>query len=46
MDDKTLIQIIYKKSIYNKHLNLASKKLLHLFLFILPLYICFHKPLY
>jgi hypothetical protein len=46
MDEKTLVQTIYKKYTYNKHLNLAIKKLLHLFLSILPLYMCFHIPLY
>jgi hypothetical protein len=46
MDEKTLVQTIYKKSTYNKHLNLAIKKILHLSLSILPLYMCFHVPLH
>ena len=43
MDEKTLVQIIYKnvsKSTYNKYLSSTINKLLHPFPSILPLYIC------
>jgi hypothetical protein len=49
MDEKTLVQTIYIKVLkftYNKLLSLIIDKLLHPFLFILHMYICFYIQLH